>query len=343
MNFKKRFFLALLFTAFFTQALMSDLSTKDIFSDPCICTSEEWEKELKAHDFDMCFHYRKDTYLKFNCTQDKVYFEIALGEIPEEYLSLLEGLKEEFDLKYFPETNQYLFSYEINNNGQETFNHFIAQQDNHHAESPGYVVADRRVLEGASPKEITEADLQRILKEHDVLFYTGAGLSVAANIPDMQKLVELLEIEANENFLPSLVPAFENPKEFAEKILQFHQACMHSIPTDAHQSLKDLAIAKNSRILTENLDCLHELTGIRPYRIQPNQLKKEGLGEALKKYDYLICIGLSYDDRGFISWYKHKNPEGKIISIDLKQPSYLGDDDFLLVGDLQKILPHLQL
>jgi len=41
-------------------------------------------------------------------------------------------------------------------------------------------------------------------------------------------------------------------------------------------------------------------------------------------------------------WYKENNPNGKIIAINLNQLSYLGDEDFILKGDCQKILPALE-
>ena len=41
-------------------------------------------------------------------------------------------------------------------------------------------------------------------------------------------------------------------------------------------------------------------------------------------------------------WYKENNPNGKIIAINLNQPSYLGNEDFILKGDCQKILPVLE-
>ena len=56
----------------------------------------------------------------------------------------------------------------------------------------------------------------------------------------------------------------------------------------------------------------------------------------------MICIALSYDDRGFLGWYKENNPHGTIVAIDLVKPSYLGNEDFLLQGNCQKILPALQ-
>ncbi len=95
-------------------------------------------------------------------------------------------------------------------------------------------------------------------------------------------------------------------------------------------------------ILTENLDLLHERSGIVPQRIIASQFKKVIKPEWLKEIDAVVCIGLSYDDKGFLSWYKQNNPEGTLIAIDFKQPSYLGNKDFLLEGNLQEILPIVQ-
>ena len=46
----------------------------------------------------------------------------------------------------------------------------------------------------------------------------------------------------------------------------------------------------------------------------------------------------AYDDKAFLAWYKENNPDGLIISLDLSQPNYLGDNDYLVNGDLQMIL-----
>ena len=31
-----------------------------------------------------------------------------------------------------------------------------------------------------------------------------------------------------------------------------------------------------------------------------------------------------------------------IISVDLQQPSYLGDEDFIVKGDLQELIPYMR-
>lgn len=84
---------------------------------------------------------------------------------------------------------------------------------------------------------------------------------------------------------------------------------------------------------------LHEASGIFPYRVDPNHLRHEIDGKTFSFFDYIICAGLSYDDRGFLGWYKEKHPQGKIIAIDLRQPYYLGDEDLWISGDIQEILP----
>lgn len=62
--------------------------------------------------------------------------------------------------------------------------------------------------------------------------------------------------------------------------------------------------------------------------------------EQLKTVDAVICIGLSHDDRGFLGWYKHLKPTGKIVSInsDLQPASYLGSGDYHMVMDAQEVL-----
>ena len=123
----------------------------------------------------------------------------------------------------------------------------------------------------------------------------------------MNQLHDLLSLETGEKFLPSLENAIKKPRQFASNILVFHKACLFSAPTKAHLALKDIAFFKNIRLITENLDCLHEASGIFPYRIDARHLRDEIGSEVLTQFDYIICVGLSHDDRGFLGWYKqHK-------------------------------------
>ena len=89
-------------------------------------------------------------------------------------------------------------------------------------------------------------------------------------------------------------------------------------------------------LLTENLDSLHEQTGIMPYRLSKHENKDAIHPDDLQKIDFVVCVGLSHDDRGFLAWYKKHHPQGRIVALDLKAPSYLGDEDYLLEGDLQQ-------
>lgn len=82
---------------------------------------------------------------------------------------------------------------------------------------------------------------------------------------------------------------------------------------------------------------MHEVSGIRPYRINAEELRREISQEEVCAIDWIICVGLSFDDRGFLGWYKHLHPNGKILAVDIGRPSYLGAEDYLLQVDLQEV------
>lgn len=313
----------------------------NFFSNSMPYSSEELAQELKVKTIDMSWNFGQDSYFRFESGNDEIYFEVYLGTLPEKYSDLVARIKNKFIEN--EASKQLVFSYRIDNEGKEEINIPQPSPKIGHPNEYSYIVGDRRVIENANPKRISQDELVSIIRDKNVLFYTGAGLSLASDIPAMDKLNEMLGLEANEKFAFSLERALENPKEFASKIRMFHNACLFSAPTKAHLALKDLAIFKNIRLITENLDSLHEASGIYPYRIdRPDHLRNEIGGEAIAQYDYIICIGLSFDDKGFLGWYKQQNPQGKIIALDLNQPSYLGDEDFLLVGDIQEVIPVLQ-
>jgi NAD-dependent SIR2 family protein deacetylase len=85
-------------------------------------------------------------------------------------------------------------------------------------------------------------ELVKIVKDKRVLFYSGAGFSLASKVPAMNELNELLGMEMGENLLLSLEHAIDNPKKFVERIKVFHDACVYNDPNDGHLALKALVL-----------------------------------------------------------------------------------------------------
>jgi len=317
-------------------------SQRDYFSTTSLCSSEELDQELKQKTLDMCWHFGQDSHFRFIGGNDEVYFEICLGDLSKIDGDFVSRVKDKFIERSSENREPLIFSYRVKEDGSEEVNIPQLSIEGGRPDESSYIVTDRRIIENATPRLIDREELVAIVKNQNVLFYTGAGLSIASGIPGMDQLCNLLGFESGEKFLLSLETALNNPRDFASKILSFHNACLFSAPSKAHFALKELATIKNIRMITENLDCLHESSGLHPYRIDPTQLRDEIGGESVSCFDYLICVGLSFDDHGFLGWYKQHNPQGKIIAVDLQQPSYLGNEDCLLLGDLQEIIPFLE-
>jgi len=203
---------------------------------------------------------------------------------------------------------------------------------------PAYYLAEPLTYTTTSPQEITQDQLVEIIKNSSIIFYTGAGLSASGNVATMNELVESLELK--DGLKQFLKVAWHNPKKIIHAFSKFCKTAIESPPTDAHYALKDICLQKNSAMVTENVDLLQHRTGILPifaYSETLRSLKKEDYAAI----DYIICVGLSHDDRGFLAKYKENNPQGTIIAIDLKTPDYLSDNDMFMNGDLQKIVPYI--
>ncbi|MDN3503963.1 MAG: hypothetical protein P0S95_00105 [Rhabdochlamydiaceae bacterium] len=205
-----------------------------------------------------------------------------------------------------------------------------------------YLLAEPRIFE--IPQDCTNIDFEQfaqLVANKNVIFYTGAGIS-AGRVPAMEGLSRMFFLEEGMSFDQWISIILKKESQLLhDRIEQFFLACFTNPPSVAHNSLKQIVFDKKSPLFTENLDHLHEKSGVLPNRIHPHLIKTDKNIEEMKKYDLLVCIGLSHDDRGFLAWYKHHCPEGKIVSLDLKQPNYLGAEDYFLKGDLQTLIPNL--
>ena len=66
----------------------------------------------------------------------------------------------------------------------------------------------------------------------------------------------------------------------------------------------------------------------------------------IKSLNYLVCTGLSNDDRGLIAYFRELNPGLKIVANSLPNqvPEFILPDDpndLYLPGDTQEIMPEL--
>ncbi|APR98465.1 SIR2 family protein [Wolbachia endosymbiont of Folsomia candida] len=219
------------------------------------------------------------------------------------------------------------------------------------------IFAQPLIIPQATPVKLSVSEVAKFISDKNVIFYTGAGISSPV-VPDMTELMKQFKMLYNPN---GDIDKFTHIIEFVRRTLKesdnviktidsFKESCLYSNPTPAHHAVKEIVLLKNWQLLTENLDLLHQRSGVEPLgRVSRTDkmdfywLKKNIKSKYLKQIDFIVAIGLHSDEVGFLALYKKHNPKGKIIAMNLIQPEYLGNDDILVLGDVQKFCQHLQL
>lgn len=251
--------------------------------------------------------------------------------------SLPTGFSEEFKAHFHEEKRlgHPIYSYTLIGESTQELSAFPTQIE--------YALGEPRVVKLSHlPQECLLEELAEELAQAKAIFYSGAGLSAAADIPTIHGLKGQFFIDDGISFNAWIkLIASKDPKVLEARANDFFTRCQLASPTPAHLGLKEIIQRLGSPLFTENMDQLHEKSGICPNRISPTLLNAPEPMAAILNFDLVVCIGLSYDHRGFLSWYKALNPNGKIIAINLEAPPYLGDEDRWLKGDAQEIIPQL--
>jgi NAD-dependent SIR2 family protein deacetylase len=200
---------------------------------------------------------------------------------------------------------------------------------------------DQKLVGSGAPTPISITDVAKIIKTKKVIFYTGAGIS-ACCVPTMAPLeldLGITALAANRNYTEFIVNFFKNIDHAIKVMKAFFYNCEYSHPSAAHCALSQIVKKYGHFLYTENIDQLHQKTGLKPV-VMPGR-KKKAQAKSVNTVQYIITVGLSADDGGFLKYCKQINPSIRIISIDLNQTCYLSSEDFTLIGNVQEILPQL--
>ena len=208
--------------------------------------------------------------------------------------------------------------------------------------APEYIIAPRRNFkERQQPKEMTAAELAEFIKDKCVLFYTGAGISMAHGVPGLAELETALGIDMDKRTDGFLKRSVTDSAIVIDSWKEFERASKETPATPAHLALAEIAKKKKSVIFTENVDELHAKTEVDAIHIHGSFLRENIDPVWLKSVDCVVTVGLSFDDRGFLGWYKENNPSGIIAAVNISQPPYLGAGDILVKGDAQTVVPEV--
>lgn len=110
--------------------------------------------------------------------------------------------------------------------------------------------------------------LANILKEsYNIVFFGGAGVSTASNIPDFRSSNGLYSKKLNRNFSPEQAVSHSFLLRYPEEFFDFYKKNLvypDAKPNDCHIALAKLEqMGKLKAVVTQNIDGLHQAAGSR--------------------------------------------------------------------------------
>lgn len=109
-------------------------------------------------------------------------------------------------------------------------------------------------------------ELAQILSESEnIVFFGGAGVSTASNIPDFRSAKGLYSIRLKKNFTPEELVSHTFFVQYPEDFFAFykeHLVYPNAMPNDCHTALARLEeMGKLKAVITQNIDGLHQAAG----------------------------------------------------------------------------------
>lgn len=105
-----------------------------------------------------------------------------------------------------------------------------------------------------------------IKKATNIVFFTGAGISVPSGIPDFRSANGIYNQKLNANFSPEEIISHSFFLKYPEYFYDFYFKKMvykDAKPNKAHEYIAKLAKTKNVKVITQNIDGLHQVDGFK--------------------------------------------------------------------------------
>lgn len=109
-------------------------------------------------------------------------------------------------------------------------------------------------------------ELAEIIKSSDnIVFFGGAGVSTASNIPDFRSSTGLYSKKLNSHFTPEEAVSHSFFVNHTEEFYDFYKKNLiypNALPNDCHKALAKLEeMGKLKAVVTQNIDGLHQAAG----------------------------------------------------------------------------------
>lgn len=109
-------------------------------------------------------------------------------------------------------------------------------------------------------------ELAELLKQSDnIVFFGGAGVSTASNIPDFRSSDGLYSKKLNKHFTPEQAVSHSFLIQYPEEFFEFYKENLiyeDAKPNDCHIALAKLEeMGKLKAVVTQNIDGLHQMAG----------------------------------------------------------------------------------
>ena len=139
-------------------------------------------------------------------------------------------------------------------------------------------------------------ELAKIMRESDnIVFFGGAGVSTASNIPDFRSSDGLYSKKLNAHFTPEHAVSHSFYVRHTEEFYDFYKQNLiyeDALPNDCHKALAKLEeMGKLKAVVTQNIDGLHQAAGSKVVYELHGSVKRNYCTSCHKFFDEKYVVG----------------------------------------------------